>query len=269
MTRVKPYVYDTVIACWVSHTPVSAPGNVVGRDRGTGAVPAGAASGKGGIAVELNLFLEVRRCFNVARKEVPAESRIIFDELAVLCTLHDHKGLSSTQLAIEQGISCPTMTHRGAHLSQLGYVVRQPSTDDRRRLRCSLTRKGSNYVHRTAQAIIENARPEARLEGSEPDDLIPVIAKMGSLPMTADSLALLCFAQVGATSMPVMRIVDATALLQPTVSMAILRMEEAGYVEGAEAVAGGRRPMRRNTGCVLTRAGMDHARQLAREVMEL
>jgi DNA-binding MarR family transcriptional regulator len=69
--------------------------------------------------------------------------------------------------------------------------------------------------------------------------------------------------------MPVMRIVDATALLQPTVSMAILRMEEAGYVEGAEAVAGGRRPMRRNTGCVLTRAGMDHARQLAREVMEL
>jgi len=220
--------------------------------------------------VDLNQYLEIRRCFNGIRQEAPSSSRIIFDEFAILCTLHERKGLSATQIANEQSISCPTMTHRGNHLSQLGYMTRTASNDDRRRLRCMLTRKGSTYVHRTAQAIIDKSGEEYGLKGYEYADLIPVIAKMGSMPMTADSLTLLCFAMNNASSMPVMRIVEATSLLQPTVSMAVLRLEGSGCIERpVTSPAAGRRPMRRDSGCVLTELGVQMAATIAERVASL
>ena len=218
----------------------------------------------------MNQYLEIRRRFNGVRQEAPAASRIIFDEFAILCTLHDHKGLSATQIAQEQGISCPTMTHRGNHLAQLGYMTRTASNDDRRRLRCTLTRKGTSYVHRTAQSIIEQADPNSSLAALEPSQVIPLVAKMGSMPMTADALTLLCFAMRGARSMPVMQIVEATSLLQPTVSMAVLRLEGAGCIERPETSATtGRRPMRRNSGCVLTDKGVEMAQEVAARIEAL
>ncbi len=220
--------------------------------------------------MEISQYLEIRRCFNGVRQETPSASRIIFDEFAILCTLHDNKGLSATQIAKEQGISCPTMTHRGNHLTQLGYMTRTASSDDRRRLRCSLSRKGTTYVHRTAQSIIDGAPEGSSLRDMDIDALVALIAKMGTMPMSADALSLLCFAANGAASMPIMRIVETTSLLQPTVSMAVLRLEENGAIERAEnAGEGGRRPMRRNSGCVLTEKGREMAQEIAEKVREL
>lgn len=220
--------------------------------------------------MDLNHYLEIRRRFNVVRQETPAASRIIFDEFAILCTLHDHKGLSATQIAQEQGISCPTMTHRGNHLSQLGYMTRSASNDDRRRLRCCLTRKGTSYVHRTAQAILESTEEDPLLAGLEVPDVIALVAKMGSMPMAADSLTLLCFAMRDTRSMPIMQIVEATSLLQPTVSMAVLRLEDEGCIERPPASAStGRRPMRRNSGCILTDKGVGAAKEVAAKVAAL
>lgn len=220
--------------------------------------------------MDLNQYLEIRRRFNGVRQETPAASRIIFDEFAILCTLHDHKGLSATQIAQEQGISCPTMTHRGNHLAQLGYMTRAASNDDRRRLRCTLTRKGTSYVHRTAQAMVEEAVEDSPLVGLEPSDIVPLVAKMGSMPMTADALTLLCFAMRDARSMPVMQIVEATSLLQPTVSMAVLRLEGADCIERPEvSPTTNRRPMRRNSGCVLTDKGAEMAQEIAAKVQAL
>lgn len=220
--------------------------------------------------MESNQYLEIRRCFNTIRQETASASRIIFDEFAILCTLHERKGLSATQIAAEQGISCPTMTHRSSHLAQLGFMTRQASNDDRRRLRCMLTRKGSTYVHRTIQAIIDASNEEAGLKGMDPADLVPVVARMGSLPITADLLTLLCFAHAGVKSMPVMRIVEMTALLQPTVSMAVLRLEGSGCIERPDASPTvGRRPMRRGSGCVLTELGAQMAAEIQEKVAQL
>ena len=97
-----------------------------------------------------------------------------------------------------------------------------------------------------------------------------LVAKMGTMPMSADALSLLCFAANDATSMPIMRIVESTALLQPTVSMAVLRLEENGAIERGESVGeSGRRPMRRNSGCVLTEKGREMAQEIAAKVREL
>lgn len=220
--------------------------------------------------MDINRYFEIRRSFNALRRETPAASRVIFDELAILCTLHDRKGLSATQLAEDLGISCPTMTHRGNHLDQLGYMARIPSLDDRRRLRCSLTRRGLTYVNRTCQAIIDAAPEGSSLKGLEAGELIPVIARMGAVPMTADSLTLLCFAVCGKQSMPVMRIVEETELLQPTISMAVLRLEGSGCIERPEeAPVVGRRPMRRSAGCVLTEKGATRAAMIAEVIQGL
>ena len=220
--------------------------------------------------VDLNQYLEIRRCFNAIRQEAPAASRIIFDEFAILCTLRDRKGLSATQIANEQGISCPTMTHRGNHLSQLGYMTRAASNDDRRRLRCMLTRKGATYVAKTAQAIIDRSAETSSLRSLEAGDIVGIISKMGSMPMTADSLTLLCFAMADVRSMPIMRIVEVTSLLQPTVSMAVLRLEGSGCIERPEtSPAAGRRPMRRNSGCVLTDLGVEMAQTIAQQISDL
>lgn len=220
--------------------------------------------------MESTQYLEIRRCFNGIRQDTPAPSRIIFDEFAILCAMHEHKGLSATQIAAEQGISCPTMTHRGGHLAELGYMSRQSSNDDRRRLRCMLTRKGSSFVHRTVQAIIDASADAAGLKELEVADLIPVIAKMGSLPVTASQLTLLCFAHADVRSMPVMRIVEMTSLLQPTVSMAVLRLEGSGCIERPEtSPTAGRRPMRRGSGCVLTDKGVQLASEVLAKVSEL
>lgn len=220
--------------------------------------------------MEIGQYLEIRRCFNGVRRQTPAASRIIFDEFAILCTLHDNKGLSATQIAREQGISCPTMTHRGNHLAELGYMTRTASSDDRRRLRCSLSRKGTNYVHRTVQGIVECASDGSSLKAMETSEIVGLIAKMGTMPMSADALSLLCFAANDVSSMPIMRIVEITSLLQPTVSMAVLRLEETGAIERAEnAVEGARRPMRRSSGCVLTDKGREAAREVADRVRAL
>ncbi len=220
--------------------------------------------------VNVSQYLEIRRCYNRMRRETPSSSRITFDEFAILCILHQRKGLSSTQLAAEQGVSCPTMTHRGNHLAQLGYMTRSSSDSDRRRLRCALTRKGTSYVNRTVQRIAQAADPASGLAELEPSEVVSLVTKMGSRPMSADELTLLCFAHADTRSMPIVRIVEATSMLQPTVSMAVLRLEGSGCIEHAEGrSATGRRPMRRSSGCVLTDAGAEAAARVARQVEEL
>ena len=160
--------------------------------------------------VNVSQYLEIRRCYNRMRRETPSSSRITFDEFAILCILHQRKGLSSTQLAAEQGVSCPTMTHRGNHLAQLGYMTRSSSDSDRRRLRCALTRKGTSYVNRTVQRIAQAADPGSGLAELEPSEVVSLVTKMGSRPMSADELTLLCFAHADTRSMPIVRIVEAT-----------------------------------------------------------
>ena len=225
---------------------------------------------RGDFWVDVNQYVEIRRCFNRIRQGMPAASRVTFEEFAILCELHEHKGLSATQVAENQNISCPTMTHRGSHLSELGYLGRTSSNDDHRRLRCLLSRKGSSFVSRTIASLIDSSNPDAHLSEYEVSEMIPIIAKMGSLSMPADSMALLCFEQSGEPSLSVMRIVEMTALLQPTVSMAILRLEDAGCIETPELTPQvGRRLARRNSGCVITEEGRAAAEKVAEVIFAL
>lgn len=220
--------------------------------------------------MNLNQYIEIRRTFNVLRKGTPAPSRIIFDEFAILCALHDHTGLSASELAEMQRIPSPTMAHRGSHLAQLGYLSRSASAEDRRRMRCSLTRKGTSCVRGTCQAILDDCEEDESFSSLGVGDVVPIATKMGSVPMTADTMTLLCFVAAGTRSLTITSVVEMTELLQPTISMAVLRLEGSGCIERpANAPLAGRRPTRRAVGCVLSDSGERAARRIARSIETL
>lgn len=220
--------------------------------------------------MRLSQYIEIRRTFNLLRRETPSGSRIIFDEFAILCALHGHTGLSAAELAQMQRTPRPTVAHRGRHLAGLGYVSRFASADDRRRMRCSLTRSGVGCVRSTCQAILDDCEEDESLASLEADDVVPIAQRMGSVPMTADTMTLLCFAAAGTRSLTITSVVAMTEMLQPTISMAVLRLEGSGCIERPEgAPLAGRRPTRRAVGCVLSDYGERAARQVARSIETL
>ena len=218
--------------------------------------------------MDQGIFLDIRKCYSVVRQRTASSSRIIFDEFAILCILQRDKSLTASKLAALQGISCPTMTHRGNRLCDLGYMTRQSCAEDRRKLKCTITRRGNTFVNKTLQAIIDLAPAESELAGYDSARLADAVIRSASVPMAADSLVMLCFAHLEYAPMTVMHIVEVTGMLQPTVSMALMRLETDGLVDRGKG-ASGATATRKESGCVLTKAGIAASKQILETVQEL
>lgn len=219
--------------------------------------------------MDLGQYLSVRKRFSAQRRAMPAEGRLIFDEFAILCELHDRHNASASSIAAAQGISCPTMTHRSNHLCELGLMSREPDSKDRRKLRCALTRKGTSFVHRTCNAIAQGCEESTGIASMDVKDVVKLVARVGTLPMPADDIVLVSYPAFDVSSMTVMQIVDTTGLLQPTVSMAVLRLEKAGCIVRLVAENADEPTVRRSVGCAITDAGLERAARLIESVERL
>ena len=97
--------------------------------------------------MELREYLAIRRAYNLVRQDMPADRRLTFVELAILCRM-DVLGrpMNTSEIAEYQGALRPTMTHRTKHLSELGFMVRSKGSSDRRNVICEISDEGREFV---------------------------------------------------------------------------------------------------------------------------
>ncbi|MBR2834250.1 MAG: hypothetical protein IKE43_00845 [Coriobacteriales bacterium] len=214
--------------------------------------------------MDIKRYLSLHKAFNEVRQNTNPEQRVIFDEYAIMCLLSEKKTLSATQIAREQCISCPTMTHRSSHLTSLGYLLSKMNERDHRRLDCSLTRKGSLATTKITQKVIDTLAEDDVLHGLSPKEIISITIQSGKLPLTADQHILLAYAVDDLETEPVMNIVRNTNLLQPTVSMALVRLCKEGLLKRGEEKSANEKP-----GYTITKAGLSSAKKFIKAIEAL
>lgn len=177
-------------------------------------------------------YLSVRRAFGLARQEMPAEKRITFEELAIVCHLGNlGRPLRTSEIAEYQGVLRPTMTHRTGHLSELGLISRDPGEQDRRSVCCSLTDLGRACIAEFTQAVCGHIKNGMPLSRCVPERLQLIIDEMGTMSVSAAELVLIGLASFEDRCCEnVSELVAGLGLLQPTVSMAVSSLEKCGLV---------------------------------------
>lgn len=189
--------------------------------------------------MDVQVYLSIRKAYNLLRQVTPLSKRITFEELAILSVLHDCEFMHSSEIADYQNISRPTTTHRGNHLFRLGYISRVMGTDDRRQVCCSITDVGRVEVARLISSMIDylTEKPSrapmfSRLTA---DRMRKQIVAMGVDETVGANQVLLPFSFIDPEDdnrvLSVSKIVDKTGLLQPTVSMTVTRFVEQGFLE--------------------------------------
>ena len=181
--------------------------------------------------MDVKEFLSLRTSFNAVRRQMPSSSRIIFEEYSIMCLLKQEKVLSATQIAEKQRISCPTMTHRSSHLCLLGYLANTVNAKDRRRLDCQLTRKGTNAVAKLTEKILQASKEKGLHLDYTSEEIEKIATRAGRVPTSADQCILLTYLTQSPDIQTIMQIVQKTSLLQPTVSMAVLRLKSESLIE--------------------------------------
>ncbi len=177
-------------------------------------------------------YLSVRRAFGLARQEMPADKRITFEELAIVCRLGNlGRPLRTSEIAEYQGVLRPTMTHRAAHLSDLGFISRESGTEDRRSVCCSLTERGRQCVAEFTQAICSHIKSGMPLARCAPERIQLIIDEMGTMSVSSADLVLIGLAaSIEQRCSSVGELVGSLGLLQPTISMAVTSLEKNGLV---------------------------------------
>lgn len=177
-------------------------------------------------------YLSVRRAFGLARQEMPAEKRITFEELAIICHLGNlGRPLRTSEIAEYQGVLRPTMTHRTGHLSDLGLISRDCGEQDRRSVCCSLTELGRTRIVEFTQAICSHIKNGMPLSRCVPERLQLIVDEMGIMSVSTAELVLIGLVSFeGHCCKGVSELVAGLGLLQPTISMAVSSLEKGGLV---------------------------------------
>lgn len=232
--------------------------------------------------MDLSAYVEIQRGYGAMRAQISPSVRVSFDEFASLCLLYGGKTFSPSEMSHALGVTCPTITYRGSRLEKLGFLTRVPCSIDHRSTRCALTRRGSLNVTRALHALQKTVGEQAGIADATPSTIAAMIAKMGSLPLGAHDLILLCFKDAEEYALSVGTLVKATGQPQPTVSMAVRRLVRDGYLVRATG-SSDKAPIEEyweaariagdlhnhTASCVPTEAGMKHAEELAAMVEAL
>lgn len=212
--------------------------------------------------MDVQVYLSIRRSYNLLRQVTPLTQRITFEELAILSVLHEREFMHSSEIADYQNISRPTTTHRGNHLFKLGFISRVMGAYDRRQVCCSITDEGRAEVSRLLSLMINHL--------TEKPSRAPLLSRLTVERMRKQIVAMGVDETVGANqvllpfsfidpdesdrALSVSKIVDQTGLLQPTVSMTVTRFVEQGILE---RVTDQKSKSRKATSVQLTQAGFD------------
>lgn len=216
--------------------------------------------------MELREYLAIRRAYNIVRQGMPAERRLTFVELAILCRM-DVLGrpMNTSEIAEYQGALRPTMTHRTKHLSELGLIQRSKGSSDRRNVICEVSEQGSAFVAETCRQICDILHAGSVLSRTTPQRVARYVDAMGSLTCMSGDLVLLGILQSEQGSSTVSDLVSALGLLQPTVSMSVASLEGEGLVRRLRQ----EEDAARSVGIVLSEAGEERASQIADDIRAL
>ena len=216
--------------------------------------------------MELREYLAIRRAYNLVRQDMPADRRLTFVELAILCRM-DVLGrpMNTSEITEYQGALRPTMTHRTKHLSELGFMVRSKGSSDRRNVICEISDEGREFVEQTCRLICDILHAGNILSRTTALRVARYVDAMGSLTCMSGDLVLLGILQSETGSRTVSELVNVLGLLQPTVSMSVAALEGEGLVMRLRQDEGATR----SVDIVLTEAGETRAADIADEIRAL
>ena len=216
--------------------------------------------------MELREYLAIRRAYNLVRQEMPAERRLTFAELAILCRMDvAQRPMNTSEIAEYQGALRPTMTHRTKHLAELGFMRRAKGDSDRRNVVCEITEDGVSFLDEMMASISDILRAGPSLSRTSKQRLRRYVDAMGALSYMSGELVMLGILQNQAERCTVSDLVSALGLLQPTVSMSVASLAQEGMVYRDQQSD----RSTRSSGVSLTEAGYESAQEMTAAIEDL
>lgn len=184
--------------------------------------------------MKVHEYICVHRCYGALRQHMPSSRRITFEELAILAHLSAAQvPLHMSDLAEYQGALRPTITHRVSHLEKLGFVLRSDCSADHRTICCAISKEGELALNRVLKAMYDQVKLWSPSTYASKGVIAEALNNAGSLSLSAADLILVAleseFKQQGIEP-TVGNLSAQLGVLQPTVSMAVAKLENKGLV---------------------------------------
>ena len=191
--------------------------------------------------MDVREYIAIRGAYNLVRQDIPSNSRLTFEEAAVLALLDSSdEPLPTSSIANWQHALRPTMTHRANHLASLGLIERTPGQSDRRNVVCEITDKGRETLMGLCTDVRQVLSRGKVLTRIDAERVKRYLLAMGQYYVQASDLILLGLCLNDREGVPIALLVGALGLLQPTVSMSVQALEDRGLVKrdvpGSKAV---------------------------------
>jgi DNA-binding MarR family transcriptional regulator len=103
------------------------------------------------IELAAGLRIVIGRLVKILRRETRNDAMLSITERSTLGLLEQHPGLLPTELAAMEKVTTQSISQVVNNLSALGYVKKDPSTDDKRKVLLSVTPAGKEYIERLRQ----------------------------------------------------------------------------------------------------------------------
>lgn len=184
--------------------------------------------------MKVHEYICVHRCYGALRQHMPSSRRITFEELAILAHLSAAQApLHMSDLAEYQGALRPTITHRVSHLEKLGFVLRSDCSADHRTICCAISKEGELALNRVLKAMYDQVKLWSPSTYASKGVIAEALNNAGSLSLSAADLILVAleseFKQQGIEP-TVGNLSAQLGVLQPTISMAVAKLENKGLV---------------------------------------
>ncbi len=100
--------------------------------------------------------MEMQRCFILRLSKELAPGNVSFPQYFLLAALDQNEVLTMSAIAQKMGHTTAAASGLVARLENLGYVLRTPAPDDKRKVMVCITEKGSMLVRRIREEVVGN-----------------------------------------------------------------------------------------------------------------
>ena len=90
----------------------------------------------------------VGRLIKLMRRETRNEEQLSLTERAALGAIYNHGELLPSDIAKMEKVTTQSMSQVISHLFEIGYILKTPSAEDKRKVLLSLTDAGKTYVEK-------------------------------------------------------------------------------------------------------------------------
>jgi DNA-binding MarR family transcriptional regulator len=103
-----------------------------------------------------DIIMQLQRCFLTRLSQELAAGQVSFPQFFLLGHLSGSDPLSMGEIAERMQHTTAAATGLIDRLENLGYVLRQPSSQDRRKILVAITPKGTELVNRIREDMVQN-----------------------------------------------------------------------------------------------------------------